>query len=164
MRRWLLLVLVATGTVIAIYHLLKSPPAFDLEGFNRRVDRLRAGSVIARKVADTDAIPDWLEADAEHITAVRLILESHDGNCQATVEALDQQLEQHRQQLEEIPDRMTIESLQTLPPARRQRLGQQMIYVMAPVYSDLRPVVEQWAWQCKEESVILDEVFGTVQQ
>jgi hypothetical protein len=162
MRRWLLLLLVATGAAIALYHLLKSPPAFDLEGFDRRIDRLRAGSVIARKVADTDAIPDWLDADAEHIAAIRRILEAHDGDCEATVEALEQQLERHRQRLEEIPDHMTIESLQALPLARRQRLGQQIIYVMAPVYSELRPVVEQWAWQCKEESVILDKIFGAV--
>ncbi len=162
MLRWLLLVLVATGIAIALYHLLKSPPAFDLEGFDSKVDRLRAGSIIARKVADTDAVPDWLEADAEHITAVRRILEAHDGDCQVTVEALEQQLEQHRQRLQEFPDRMTLESLQALPPARRQRLGQQIIYALAPVYTDLRPVVEQWAWQCKEESVVLDEVFGNI--
>ncbi len=162
MGRWALIGLVVIGGIVAAYYGLRSPPAFDLDNFSDMVRRLRAGHQFARRAADTDAIPAWLKEDAAHVEAVQAILAAHADDCQATADKLRAHHQALQQRLAEDPDRMTIDRIDSLPPLKRQRVAQQIIFVLAPIYAALEPEVERWAWECKEESAVLDEVLGTV--
>ena len=162
MGRWLVIGLIAIGLGVAAYYGLRTEPAFDLDGFSEKVRTLSAGHHVARRVADTDAIPGWLREDAAHVQRVKAILEGHGDDCQATADALSAHHRALQERLAADPDRMTIDRIQQLDPAKRQRVGHQIVFVLAPIYADLEPSVEAWARECKPESEVLASVLGTV--
>jgi hypothetical protein len=161
MGRWLLVALLGAGLITGAYFWLRTPPAFDLDTFGQMVSRLRAGYGIARKVADIDAIPDWLKLDAAHGRSIQSILQGHTDDCPATAALLRERHARYQTEQAALPDRMTPERLDSLTPAERNQVAHKTIYVLAPVYLDLEPIVGQWAWECKPESEILTTILGT---
>lgn len=161
MGRWILIGLIALIAIMLAYYLLRSPPAYDLDKFDGMVNRLRAGFGIARKVADIDAIPDTLKVDRNHVSKVQAILEAHSDDCAATVAALEQQFTAYQQELDALPKQLTAAKVEAMSSSQRRALAQKIVYLMAPPYQELQPVVEGWAWACKEESAVLGKILGS---
>ena len=161
MGRWIVIGLIAVIGFVLAYYLLRTPPAYDLDKFDSMVDRLRAGYGIARKVADIDAIPDTLKVDRDHVSKVQAILEAHADDCAATVAALERQHTAYQQELDALPNQLTAEKVEAMSSHQRRALAQKIVYLMAQPYQELQPVVESWAWECKEESAVLGKILGS---
>lgn len=162
MGRWLLIGLVVIIGGVAAYYGLRSKPAFDLDTLDSQVRSLSVGHRVAKRVADTDSIPAWLREDAAHVGQVEAILTAHTDDCEETTAKLRAHHESLQQKLAADPDRMTIARIESLTPAKRRKVAQQIVYLLAPIYEQLQPVVEEWAWECKAESEVLGLVLGTV--
>lgn len=161
MRRFLLgLLLLATLGGLA-WTLLRPRPSLDLDRLEDMLSELGRAHALARRAADTDALPAYLDEEAAYLYSLAELLIAPTGDCQA---AVDEALLRHREHLALIasrPDWLTPERLQALSAAQRQQAGLKAVYALQPAWARLGAAVQRFAWACKRESGELSPIlFG----
>ena len=162
--RWVIIILIFLG--VGLIYLLSRPPepTFDLDRFNQQIFKLRAAYSVAKKVADTDTIPEQLELDLDYLHSVGKLLEQHLDQCQTAAQALKARQAQYIQDQKNLPSPVTIEKIETLERLQRLRQAQKTVAILAPAWFDLAPIVNLFTRSCPQESQILSQILGTMPQ
>ncbi len=155
------LIVLAVVLGVGGYYFLRTKPAFDLDRFDQQIFRLKAALLVVAKTADTDVISETIELDLAYLTAVEQILSEHIDDCAATVVTLEKRHEVYLAEQDEIDEPLTAESIGAMARIRKMQQGQRAVAHLGPAWIRLAPVVEEFAWSCKEESEILAKILGT---
>ncbi|RME19152.1 MAG: hypothetical protein D6806_18815 [Deltaproteobacteria bacterium] len=100
--RLIVIALLAAG-LMAWFFTRGAEPAFDLDGFDAKMSRLRAAYELARRTADTDTVSEEVLEDKKYLGRLGRLLSSGGDDCQADAEAVMDLWKDYRKHLEKIP-------------------------------------------------------------
>ena len=157
--RTLAVLLLALAAGLA-WFFFRTNPAFDLDRFDENVSRLQRGYKMAQRVADLDAVPDWVRAEAAHLEQLEQLLAAGEDDCAKTAEDISRMRRDFLVEQAAMEGYLSTQEIDALPHAQSVQLAQKIIFVMAPAFASIQPQVHDWAEACPEESAVLYDILG----